>query len=61
MSGKWLLPSLLAAALSGQGATSTTITVSSTVVVSSVKRFGMQMSDHTYYDRVVLKNLLWQS
>ena len=39
----------------------TTINVSNTVAVSSVKRFGVQMSDHAYYDRVVLKNLAWHN
>jgi len=39
----------------------TTITVSNTVAVPSVRRFGMQMSDHLYYDRVVLKNLAWHN
>ncbi|HEY3057005.1 MAG TPA: hypothetical protein VGK31_13855 [Thermoanaerobaculia bacterium] len=40
---------------------STTITVSNTVAVPSVKRFGVQMSDHLYYDRLTLKNLVWRN
>jgi hypothetical protein len=57
----WLLAAALTAPLVARQSATTTITVSSTVVVPSVKRFGIQMSDHTYYDRLVLKNLLWHN
>src|SRR5437879_66103 len=63
LAGGCLLLSLSGAvAASAQTTTpATTIAVSDTVAVSSVRRFGMQMSDHLYYDRVMLKNLVWHN
>ena len=52
---------LLLAAIAATADAATTITVSNTVVTSAVKPFGLQMSDHTYYDRIVLKNLVWHN
>ena len=52
---------VLAAVVAHSVFAATTINVSNSVVVSSIKRFGIQMSDHTYYDRIVLKNLVWHN
>src|SRR5438270_3943662 len=39
----------------------TTINVSNTVVVPAVKRFGISGISHYYYDRLLLKNLVWRN
>lgn len=39
----------------------TTINVSNTVTVPAVKRFGISGIAHYYYDRLLLKNLVWQN
>src|SRR6266542_2199762 len=57
--GGLLLSLVTVTPASAQG--TTTVSVSNTVAVPEVKRFGMQMSDHLYYDRVVLKNLVWHN
>src|SRR5258708_15282287 len=49
----------LAVALSSHAAT--TITVSNDVTVPQVKRIGISGISHYYYDRVILKNLVWHN
>src|SRR5438132_1240926 len=49
--------SLILCAASLQGATN--INVGSNVAVSGVKRFGISGISHYYYDRLLLKNLVW--
>lgn len=39
----------------------TTIDVGTTVVVPQVKRFGISGISHYYYDRLLLKNLVWRN
>src|SRR5437773_1151667 len=51
--------SLILCAVSAHAAT--TINVGNTVVTSSVKRFGISGISHYYYDRLLLKNLLWHN
>jgi alpha-L-arabinofuranosidase len=51
--------SLLLCAASLQAAT--TINVGNNVVTSGVKRFGISGISHYYYDRLLLKNLVWRN
>ncbi len=54
-----LIALLLFAAATAQAAT--TINVGTNVVVPGVKRFGVSGISHYYYDRVLLKNLVWHN
>jgi len=48
---------LLSSSLHG----ATSINVGSTVIVPQVKRFGISGISHYYYDRLLLKNLVWRN
>src|SRR5258708_998631 len=54
-----LIAVLLFAAATAQAAT--TITIGTNVVVPGVKRFGVSGISHYYYDRVLLKNMVWHN
>src|SRR5712691_4034923 len=54
-----LIALLLLAATTAQAAT--TINVGTNVVVPGVKRFGVSGISHYYYDRVLLKNMVWHN
>src|SRR5436305_1853418 len=53
--------SLLAVAIAVSAHAATTITVSNSVTVPQVKRFGISGISHYYYDRLLLKNLVWRN
>jgi len=56
---KLIVLTVLAAGVSAHAAT--TITVSNSVTVQQVKRFGISGISHYYYDRLLLKNLVWHN
>ncbi len=55
------LIALLTVAVAVSAHAATTINVSSTVSVPQVKRFGIGGISHYYYDRLLLKNLVWHN
>src|SRR5207247_6144574 len=55
------LIALLTVAIAVSAHAATTINVSSTVTVPQVKRFGISGISHYYYDRLLLKNLVWHN
>jgi len=55
------LVALLTVAIAVSAHAATTINVSSTVTVPQVKRFGISGISHYYYDRLLLKNLVWHN
>lgn len=57
--GRFLVLLLLLVATATRAAT--TINVGDMVMVSGVKRFGLNFNWHYYYDRVLLKNLVWRN